>query len=97
MSSLVKNGLTLITLIIIGGIGYYLFVLRDDSNVLLNSGEVSEARLASDQFLRQLDEIKNVDLSDEFFVDERFRSLVDFTKPVSPQPIGRANPFAPVE
>lgn len=98
MTPLVKNGLTLIGLIIVGGLGYYLFVLRSGFDVSLDAeGGLSQAQLASEQFLRELNQIKNIELSDELFLDQRFRSLVDFTQPVSEQPVGRENPFAPVE
>ncbi len=98
MSSFVKNGLTLLGLIIIGGLGYYLFVLNNDSDLDFNGvSGINEAQLASEQFLRELNEIQTFDLSDELFIDSRFRSFIDFTKPVAEQPIGRENPFAPVE
>ena len=97
MTSFVKNGLTLIGLIIIGGLGYYLFVMNGSSNLSIDDeGGINEAQLASEQFLRQLEEIKKFELSDEIFVDQRFRSLVDFTEPIPSQPVGRENPFAPV-
>lgn len=98
MTSFVKNGLTLIGLIIVGGLGYYLFVIQADSDISLDSeNALGSAQIASERFLRELDEIKTFELSNEIFTDQRFRSFVDFTLPVSEQPIGRTNPFAPVE
>lgn len=96
MTSLVKNGLVLIGLILVGGLGYYLFVIKGDSATLVGGERINDAKLTSDQFLRQLNEIKSYDLSGDVLRDERFRSLVDFTEPIVPQPIGRENPFAPV-
>lgn len=98
MTPLVKNGLTLIGLIIVGMLGYYLFVMNSATN--LSQGErnrMNEAQLASEQFLKELEAIQDFELSDQIFADERFRSFVEFTKPVQPLPTGRDNPFAPTE
>lgn len=98
MTSLIKNGLTLGGLLLLAGLGYYMFVLQDDSNVeLAGEADLNEARIASEQFLRELNAIQNFDLGDDLFTDPRFRSFVDFTTPVPEQPVGRENPFAPVE
>lgn len=98
MASFFKNAFTLIGLIVIGVLGYYLFVMNDAST--LSAGDrqrLNEAQLASDQFLAELKTLENLELSDRIFVDERFRSFVDFTKPVRPLPVGREDPFAPLE
>ncbi|MDC1205537.1 hypothetical protein N8083_01680 [Candidatus Pacebacteria bacterium] len=98
MTSFVKNGLTLIGLIIVGALGYYLFVINDDSDITLGTeGEVNQAQLAGEQFLRELRELEKFDLSNELFKDQRFKSFTDFTKPIVEQSVGRKNPFAPVE
>lgn len=97
MSSLVKNGLILTALLAIGWFGYYMFVLQSDVNVSLEGPGANSARLASEQFLHELNEIKNFDLTTRFFEDARFRSFVNFTEPIKPQPVGRENPFAPLE
>lgn len=98
MTSIVKNGLTLLGLIVVAVLGYYLYTLQSDENIeLAGDSDISEARVAGERFLRELNTIKNFELSDELFRDPRFRSFVDFTTPVPEQPVGRENPFAPVE
>lgn len=98
MSGFLKNTSTIIGLLIIGGLGYYLFVMQKDDTVSLNSDStVEEARLASARFIRELNAIKSLEISDNLFNDPRFRSFVDFSRPVPPQSVGRSNPFAPTE
>lgn len=98
MTPLVKNGLILIGLLVIGGLGYYLFVLNADSDLAFEGiGGANEAQLASEQFLKQLNDIKTFELSSELFEDQGFRALVDFSTPVPAHPVGRNNPFAPIE
>jgi len=98
MPGIVKNILILAGLLVIGGLGYYLFILQGDENTTLNSeGAVADAEVASAQFIRELNSIKRLDLSDEIFSDPRFQSFVDFSQPIPTLPVGRDNPFAPVE
>lgn len=97
MSSLVSNIATLLGLALVGGLGYYLFVLQDSSEISSTGTDISAVRVANEEFVRELNQIKTVQLSDSIFADARFRSLVDYTLPVPPQSLGRTNPFAPVE
>lgn len=98
MGGILKNGLTLLGLGIIAALGYYLWVIQSDEATSLDSNtEIGEARLASEQFLREIETMKGLQLSKALFSDQRFRSFVDFTLPVPEQPVGRTNPFAPVE
>lgn len=95
MTPFVKNGLILIGLIILGGLGYYLFVLRADSELVSSTTNTGAARLASERFVQELNAIKVVELDDSLFADPRFRSFQNYSKPLIPQPTGRANPFTP--
>lgn len=96
MTSFVKNTLMLVGLVLVAVLGYYLFVVNNSSNLSMGERDrLNEAQLASEQFLKELEAIQNFELSDKIFTDERFRSFVDFTKPVQPFSVGRENPFAP--
>lgn len=93
MSSMLQNLIAILGIVIIGGVGYYLYV----SNSSLNSTTVStanEASIQAAQFLSRLNELKTLTLDDGIFNDPRFRSLVDSRADVMPVPIGRPNPFA---
>ena len=97
MTPFVKNGLTVLVLIIIVAGGYYLYNLRTSSN--LNTGQLatSESKIASDRFVRELEKIRKIDLNGNLFQDPRFNSLVNFSQPIESQEVGRDNPFEPVE
>lgn len=98
MASFAKNSFALIGLIVLGVLGYYMFVMNKDASLSVGEQErLNEAQLASEQFLSELHQLEQLELSDEIFVDTRFRSFVDFTKPLESLPIGRENPFAPVQ
>jgi hypothetical protein len=60
-------------------------------------GENSEALTVSDQFLRLLLSMQNIELDQSIFVDPAFTSLEDFSVNIIPRNNeGRVNPFAPV-
>ena len=98
MASFAKNAFSLVGIIVLGVLGYYLFMMNGASSLSVGDRErLNEAQLASEQFLKELHALEDIELSDQLFVDARFRSFVDFTKPVESLPVGRENPFAPVE
>ncbi|MFT5037263.1 MAG: hypothetical protein ACI9VM_000842 [Candidatus Azotimanducaceae bacterium] len=100
MTPFVKNGLIFLGLLLVGSLGYYLYTItsESDSGTALNSSRnLGAARVASAQFVRELEDVKSFDLSGDLFNDDKFTSLVDFTKPVRKYPVGRDNPFAPVQ
>jgi hypothetical protein len=98
MSSFVKNSLIIFGFLVVGGYGYYLFFLDTDVSATLSlTGGASEARSASEQFIRELKEIQTFNLSKDVFKNEVFRSFVDFTEPKIEYPVGRTNPFASIE
>ena len=48
------------------------------------------------ELLSTLLELRSLQLNEAIFSDPAFRSLRDFGQPLTPQPIGRNNPFAPL-
>lgn len=92
MSSTLQNLIAVLGIILVGGVGYYLYV----QNSSLSSTTVTatnEASVQAAQFLSRLNELKTLNLDDSIFNDPRFRSLVDVREDVSPVPVGRQNPF----
>ena len=98
MSSLLKNLLIVLGIAIFLFAGYIIFSRGgDDEVVTTNQAATSQAALESQEFLSRLRLLKNIDMDDSIFSDERFRSLFDFREPLPREPVGRDNPFAPVE
>ncbi len=93
MTPFVKNGLTLLGILVVGSLGYYLFVVQGNSDLSDSVATANSAKLASDQFLRELNNIKDIDLDGTFFQDTRFQSFEDYTLPVAESDKGRTNPF----
>ncbi len=93
MSSTIQNLLAVLGIIIIGGVGYYLFI-QDGSITGDTVSATNEASIQAAQFLARLNELKTLNLDDSIFNDPRFRSLVDIRADVNAVPVGRENPFA---
>ncbi len=56
----------------------------------------TEQSVVADEFLNTLINLHTITLDDAIFSDARFASLVDYTVQLTPQTVGRSNPFTPV-
>jgi|JI10StandDraft_1071094.scaffolds.fasta_scaffold30699_2 hypothetical protein len=65
---------------------------EDVDTSLLGEGQSEVA----DEFLNTLLNLNTITLEGSVFSDPRFTSLVDYTVALTPQPLGRSNPFLPV-
>ncbi len=93
MSSLLQNLVAVLGIVIVGVLGYYLYV-QNGSLVSRTVSTSSEASLQAAEFLARLNELQEINLDDSIFNDPRFRGLQDIRQEVVPVPVGRSNPFA---
>ena len=92
MSKKLQNIFIILGIVMIAGLGYYLFIQKDGAS--LNNNLVNnQAAAETAEFLQRLNELKTIKLEGKILKDQRFTTLVDFSEPVVPVPIGRANPF----
>ena len=85
-------------LVLIAGLGYYLFVANNSSTIDGGNAAVErQAEAETQEFLRRLNELKTISLSEDLFNDERFRTLRDNSLPTQPVEVGRPNPFSAAE
>ncbi len=93
-----KNKKNILVILVIASVavgGYYFYA---QAPVELTP-EVAETQvLFSDvqRYAERFQKLNEISLSTELFSDPYFRSLVSYSTPVPPQPIGRTNPFDPV-
>lgn len=93
MTPLMQNTLIVLSLLGLAAFAYYLLVMQGDT--ALNTSVNETASIESQIFLEQLNQLKSVSLQTEIFSDQQFRSLVNQSATVQPQPVGRTNPFIP--
>ncbi len=95
MSSTLQNLIVVVGLLVIAALGYYLYVQNRDGVLSTSSEQLNtQVALESADFLRRLNELKEIDLSgDRLFSDHRFQSLISGRVPIEPEEIGREIPF----
>jgi len=101
MNDILKNKKIVsgIIILIFGFIVYSVFFKSEVSTTqgLVTGTSVSDAQLvAGKEILALLVDLKSIKLQSDIFRDRAFRSLEDFSIPISPEPQGRTNPFAPI-
>jgi len=94
-----KKALLIITVIIVAFVVYSYLFKKDASPQLIAPDSTS---LQTSQFsagreiLALLSDLKSLQLNNDIFSNKAFRSLEDFSLPISSEPKGRNNPFAPI-
>ena len=84
----------LIVFLILGFLGYSLF--SKGSSTELDSTTSSETGVPGQDILTLVEKLKNISISQTIFSSPLFNNLIDFSNPISPEPVGRANPFSPI-
>ena len=97
MMGLFQNKLVLMGLagVVIAGMVWYSF-LRDDDTALLETQDLTQATEVDGEIVSTLLQLRAVSLSGTIFSDPAFQGLKDFSTPITPEPAGRPNPFAPL-
>lgn len=94
MSSFLQNALIFLGLILLIGLGYFMYTQNTNLDVDSQNAAISmQVELETADFLRRLNELKAIQLSGEIFEDPRFASLIQTSQPLLPQPLGKHNPF----
>ncbi len=99
MSNLLKNLLFALGLALLLWLGYVLF-LRDTEEALITAtgeGMSAEAAVKTQEFIVRLNELDRMRLDTSVITDSRFMSLANFRQPITDEPSGRNNPFAPLQ
>jgi hypothetical protein len=97
-----KNVATVVIIIVAAALIVGLFIYFGKSKAPISSGlrvdlpnnSLNEPIL-SRELLQALSSVKDLKLDPSFFKDTAFASLIDYTKDISDDPLGRDNPFLP--
>lgn len=92
-----KTTVTLLVLLLVLVIGYYLMSRPADPLMMEPNLENGNLVLQSEKILADINKLNRISISGSLFADEAFRSLVDRRVPLPETPTGRPNPFAPVQ
>lgn len=92
MSPIIKNSLIALGFALMAWLGYMYFFPSDGGVVVETVNPVAKN---AQELLVALHQLQAVHIDDHLFQDPRFQSLVDFRQEITPEPIGRENPFTP--
>jgi flagellar basal body-associated protein FliL len=90
-----KNTIILIvaTLIVAAGAYWYFFTGTGNEPPLTTTVTENEAQM---QFQMLVSKLQPITFNTAIFTNPRFLALVDLTTPITPETLGRLDPFAPV-
>lgn len=89
-----KTSIGVLIIVVLLFIGYGAFFGGGDEEVLVS--ESATAAPVGGDLILILGRLQSLSLEASVFENPLFRSLVDFGIELSPEPVGRPNPFAPL-
>lgn len=95
-----KNQTTIIAIgIVVAGFLAYVFFFQNGNNggALITTPTDPRVVAANQEFISLFSKLRRIDLDASIFENEYYNSLIDFSRPISVEPVGRDNPFAPVQ
>jgi regulatory protein YycI of two-component signal transduction system YycFG len=97
-----KTIMLIIIIIIIAFIAYtFLFGGKKDKSLLVSDSVTENSNNADtaveSDLLTLLLDIRSIKLNQDVFSNNAFKSLEDFGQDIAPEPVGRNNPFAPID
>lgn len=93
MSSTLQNLLIILGVVLLAGLGYYLYSQSNSFGLNTSSGASAQVSADTTVLLHKLQSLQTIKLEDQVFTDKRFEMLTNFTQPVTPSYIGKTNPF----
>ena len=99
MTTFIKQNKVLmlvVTLFVFGIVYYTFFVSKGSTTTLLSTGAtLGDQTQQSQQLLVVLANLRTIQLNDAIFSDPTYLSLTDFSVAITPETVGRHNPFLP--
>lgn len=84
----------IVSMLVIAAGGYWYFFGQTGNDVPLTNSIAVDA--AQTQFQVLVSQLKPISFDTSIFSDPKFTALVDLSTPISPEPSGRLDPFAPL-
>ncbi len=100
MTSFFKKYQSIITVAVVVFIAfviYTVFFTSNDDGASLTVSEGEVASPAEEELVQLLLQLRSITLDTALLEDGNFQSLQDFSQVIVEEPIGRTNPFAPLD
>src|SRR5574343_544011 len=86
----------LVVFLVLGFLGYKLFMSEPVIPENVDGTVVSDTTSAGQDILDLVDKLNNISIDQDFFSSALFSRLTDFSQIIFPEVRGRVNPFAPI-
>ena len=91
MAKTLQNILIFVGIILIAGVGWYMYTENQRMNLDVESAGLIRAEIQG--FIQTQNTLRRIDIDTTVLDEPLFQSLETITEPVEPQPRGRDNPF----
>ncbi|MFA6408071.1 MAG: hypothetical protein WCW36_01165 [Candidatus Paceibacterota bacterium] len=88
------TSIIIVTLIVAAGAYWYFFVQTGNQPPLTVTSTSGNATQTKFQML--VSQLQPISFNTAIFSNPKFNALIDITTPISPEPSGRLDPFAPI-
>ncbi len=103
MTNLLKNLLIALAVAALLFVGYFFYLKDflaersgDGDTISADSVSALSAEEETQNLLARLNLLNSITIDESVFEDTRFKSLIDFREDLGREPVGRKNPFAPI-
>src|SRR3989344_696149 len=96
MDFILKHKLVAVGMVIVVAAGAWYFLSGSSDSGAVLSTEVPAVPPEAEELIRSLAALRAVTLDGAIFSNPSFQALRDFSTPITPEPVGRRNPFAPL-
>lgn len=93
MSESLRNIFILLGILLVGGLGWFMFDQNRQMDLRMTSGDGVDIQVETQRFVQQQRELQQISVTSEVSSDPDFRNLFSISTPVPNFPTGRPNPF----
>ena len=93
MSDALQNIVVLIGIILVAGVGWYMY--SENQRMTLDTTPAAQLELEIQDFIQKQNTLRSISIDTSILSNPAFQALETVSDPVSSQPSGRPNPFIP--
>ena len=95
MSETARNILVIIGMLLVGGLGWYMYDQSRSLELQMTGGPGVNIQAETQQFIQQQQQLQVLSVTSTLFDDSDFQDLHSIAAPVPTFDTGRSNPFTP--
>ena len=93
MSQTLQNLLILLAILVVGGLGWYMYSQQNQQGLVLNGASSIQADIQL--YRQQQNTLRQLQMDTSLLSEANFRSLQSVSEPIPQFRQGRSNPFSP--